>query len=75
VVAVDDSVELAKLKRRLQTVESRLQDLVETLSAYQSGTEKNPNTGVYVSDSKTGATAKLDYDADADAVRVTKVRQ
>lgn len=67
--------ELTRLKRRVQTLESRLTDLTERLSAYESGTDKNPNTAVYISDGRGGSVAKLDYDAENDNVRVTKVRQ
>lgn len=74
-MAVVDNREFTSLKRRIQTLESQVADLVEQLSAYQSGTDKNPNTGVYVSDGKSGAVAKLDYDGSAGTVRVTKVRQ
>ncbi len=62
------------LKRRVQTLESRLEDLAERISAYQSGTDKNPNTGVFVSDGNGAGVAKLDYDSAAGTVRVTKVR-
>ena len=72
---MDDSAELAKLKRRVQTLESRVEDLAERLSAYQSGSDKNPNTAVYVKDGKSGSVAALDYDAENGTVRVTKVRQ
>jgi hypothetical protein len=66
--------ELTALRRRVQTLESRLEDLAERVSAYQSGTDKNPNTGVFVSDGDTGGVAKLDYDSANGNVRVTKVR-
>ena len=65
---------LTALQRRVQTLESRLEDLSERLSAYQSGTDKNPNTGVFVSDGNSGGVAKLDYDSANNNVRVTKVR-
>ena len=66
--------DLNSLKRRIQTLESRLEDLAERLSAYQSGSDKNPNSAVYVKDGKSGSVAALDYDAANDSVRVTKVR-
>ena len=66
--------EVAALKRRIQTLESRLEDLAERVSVYQSGSDKNPNTGVFVADGKSGSVAKLDYDSAGGIVRVTKVR-
>ena len=65
---------VAALERRIGTLESRLEDLAERISAYQSGTDKNPNTGVFVSDGQSGNVAKLDYDSAGGTVRVTKVR-
>ena len=65
---------LTALQRRVQTLESRLEDLAERISAYQSGTDKNPNTGVFVADGQGGGVAKLDYDSAGGTVRVTKVR-
>ena len=67
--------DLATLKRRVQTLESRLEDLAERLSVYESGSDKNPNRAMYVSDGKDGAVAKVDFDAAAGTLRVTKVRQ
>lgn len=65
---------LTALERRINTLESRVQDLTERVSAYQSGTDKNPNTGVFVSDSKSGGVGVMDYDSANNSVRVTKVR-
>ena len=66
--------EITALRRRVQTLESRLQDLAERLSVYQSGSDKNPNSAVFVKDGESGSVAKLDYNATSGTVRVTKVR-
>lgn len=71
---MDKDAELNKLMRRMQTLESRLQDLAERLSAYESGTDKNPNRAVYVQDGQGSGVAKVDFDASAGTLRVTKVR-
>ena len=62
------------LLRRVQTLESQVADLLERPSSYASGTDKNPNTGVFVADSTGGGVAKLDYNSTSGTVRVTKVR-
>jgi hypothetical protein len=62
------------LKRRIQTLEAQMADLVERLSAYESGTEKNPNRALYLSDGKDGATAQVDFNAADNTLRITKVR-
>jgi len=62
------------LLRRIQTLESQVADLLDRPSVYASGTDKNPNTGVFISDSKGGGVGKLDYDSVAGTGRFTKVR-
>lgn len=66
--------DLNALKRRVQTLESQVAELVERVSAYESGTVNNPNKAIYVSDGKDGAVAKVDFDASLGALRATKVR-
>ena len=62
-----------KLLRRIQTLESQVADLLDRPSAYESGTEKNPQNGLFVKDGSGSGAAKLDYDSAAGTVRVTKV--
>ncbi|RKX38770.1 MAG: hypothetical protein DRP64_15195 [Verrucomicrobia bacterium] len=59
--------------RRIQTLESRLEDMAERLSIYESGSEKNPNTALYLSDGRGGKKAKIDFDSSTGALRIKKV--
>lgn len=69
-----EDAELAKLERKVQTLESQIADLLDRERAYRLGTDKNPMQGIYIADTQGSGVGILDYDAASDALRVKKVR-